>query len=203
MTTLVDLNLLKKYDEKVQANVERLYLSKSDYATDKNSFALKSEIPTVPTDISAFTNDRGYVTSRDVSSAISTSIANITSIKYEIVSGLPSTGLVGTIYLVPNGSSAEKNIYNEYIYVNNKFEKLGSTEISLTNYALKSEIPTVPTKVSAFTNDSGYLTSANLPTKVSQLQNDSDFATKSYVDNKYTLVSSAESETYFNSDWNW
>ena len=28
---------------------------------------------------------------------------------------------------------------------------------SLTNYALKSEIPTVPTNVSAFTNDSGYI----------------------------------------------
>ena len=34
---------------------------------------------------------------------------------------------------------------------------------SLAAYALKSEIPTVPTNVSALTNDSGYLTLATLP----------------------------------------
>ena len=34
---------------------------------------------------------------------------------------------------------------------------------SLENYALKSEIPSVPTNVSALTNDSGYLTLATLP----------------------------------------
>ena len=34
---------------------------------------------------------------------------------------------------------------------------------SLADYALKSEIPTVPTNVSTFTNDSGYLTIATLP----------------------------------------
>ena len=34
----------------------------------------------------------------------------------------------------------------------------GGGEIDLSGYALKSEIPTVPTKVSAFTNDAGYLT---------------------------------------------
>ena len=31
-------------------------------------------------------------------------------------------------------------------------------EVDLSNYALKSEIPTLPTNVSAFTNDAGYLT---------------------------------------------
>ena len=34
---------------------------------------------------------------------------------------------------------------------------------SLADYALKNEIPTVPTNVSTFTNDSGYLTIATLP----------------------------------------
>lgn len=34
---------------------------------------------------------------------------------------------------------------------------------SLEGYVLKSELPTVPTNVSAFTNDSGYLTLATLP----------------------------------------
>ena len=36
-------------------------------------------------------------------------------------------------------------------------------EVDLSNYALKSEIPTLPTNVSAFTNDAGYITAADVP----------------------------------------
>jgi hypothetical protein len=42
-------------------------------------------------------------------------------------------------------------------------------------YAKATDIPTVPTNVSAFTNDAGYITSA--PTKTSDLTNDSGFIT--------------------------
>lgn len=44
----------------------------------------------------------------------------------------------------------------------------------LTN---KPVIPTVPTNVSAFTNDAGYLTSVSVPTTTSELTNDSGFIT--------------------------
>ena len=50
---------------------------------------------------------------------------------------------------------------------------------SLANYALKSEIPIVPTKVSAFENDAGYLTSH---------QSLKDYATKSWVQNQGYLT---------------
>ena len=62
---------------------------------------------------------------------------------------------------------------------------------SLETYAKKTEIPTVPTKVSAFENDSGYLTEhqsleayakkteiPTVPTKTSQLTNDSGYLTE-------------------------
>ena len=50
---------------------------------------------------------------------------------------------------------------------------------SLAEYALKSEIPIVPTKVSAFENDAGYLTSH---------QSLKDYATKSWVQNQGYLT---------------
>ena len=50
---------------------------------------------------------------------------------------------------------------------------------SLANYALKTEIPVVPTKVSAFENDAGYLTSH---------QSLKDYATKSWVQNQGYLT---------------
>ena len=46
-------------------------------------------------------------------------------------------------------------------YVNEKIAAI--PEVDLSGYALKSEIPTVPTKTSDLTNDSGFITSADVP----------------------------------------
>lgn len=56
----------------------------------------------------------------------------------------------------------------------------------LSGYALKSEIPTVPTKVSAFENDKGYLTQhqdLSNYAKKSDIPDVSNYATESYVTN--------------------
>lgn len=83
-------------------------------------------------------------------------------------------------------------------YVDEEVKKINDnfTEIE-TDYAKKTEIPeavTVPTNVSAFTNDAGYQTAAqvtqavnsavgaiDVPTKTSELTNDSNFATTAQV----------------------
>lgn len=57
------------------------------------------------------------------------------------------------------------------------------------DYALKSDIPTVPTNVSAFTNDAGYITSSDIPTNISSFTNDAGYVTQSYADGAYVLVS--------------
>ena len=50
------------------------------------------------------------------------------------VTELPTTGVENTIYLVPK-ASATNNVYDEYIYVDNSWEIIGSTDIDLTQYA--------------------------------------------------------------------
>lgn len=50
-------------------------------------------------------------------------------INKEIVTELPQTGDENTIYLVPNEDSEENNIYDEYIYISNSWEKIGSTSL--------------------------------------------------------------------------
>ncbi len=66
------------------------------------------------------------------------------------------------IYLVPDGSN-----YREYIYVNNGWDLIGTTEIDLSGYVQESDLedyvktedlPAVPTKVSELENDEGYIT---------------------------------------------
>lgn len=96
-----------------------------------------------------------YAKSADVTKEIASAVSGVTQIDYSVVESLPSTGKKGIIYLVAN-SGSNNNIYDEYIYINSKFEKLGSRELDLSSYAKKTDIPT---KVSDLTNDSGYQTS--------------------------------------------
>lgn len=89
---------------------------------------------TVPTATSDLTNDSDYQTGTQVSSAIATAIAGITGISFEIVQTLPATGDAGTIYLISHGGSGT-DIYDEYVYVNNAWEKLGTTSADFTDVA--------------------------------------------------------------------
>ena len=54
--------------------------------------------------------------------------------KYKVVQTLPQTGEEGTIYLVPKQSSKQKNVYDEFMWIDNDWEKIGDTEIDLSGY---------------------------------------------------------------------
>lgn len=61
-------------------------------------------------------------------------------IKLTVVETLPTEDIdTDTIYLVPKEDTETNNIYDEYIYVNNEWEKIGTTEIDLTNFYTKPE----------------------------------------------------------------
>ena len=75
----------------------------------------------------------GYQTASEVQTAINSAISGITGIDFQVVASLPATGTKGVIYLVSN-SGTGTNIYDEYIWVTNRFEKIGTTEIDLSNY---------------------------------------------------------------------
>ena len=118
---LIKLDTLGYYDAKL-----KLFLV--------NNYAAISDIPVVPTTVSSFTNDAGYQTASDVSTAINTAISGITGISFEIVQVLPATGDAGTIYLVLSSSGSTGDIYDEWIYINNSWEKIGTTAVDLTDY---------------------------------------------------------------------
>ena len=96
----------------------------------------------VPTQVSALTNDAGYQTSSQVQSAIDAALADITGISFEVVQTLPASGDAGTIYLVPNSGSGT-NIYDEYIYISNSWEKIGTTDVDLSNYWNTTNLVTI------------------------------------------------------------
>lgn len=74
-----------------------------------------------------------------VGTAITNALAGITGIDFQVVTTLPTTGVKGTIYLVSN-SGTGTNVYDEYIYVNNAWEKIGTTNVDLSGYVQKTEM---------------------------------------------------------------
>lgn len=97
---------------------------------------------TIPTNNNQLTNGAGYKTEAEVNSLIASAIGDIQGIEYSIVTELPATGETGVIYLISNNGS-NPNIYDEYIWVNNTFEKIGTTAVDLSNYYTKSEIQAI------------------------------------------------------------
>lgn len=139
----------------------------------------------------------GDVVSRtDVNTAINNAVGKITSFEYKIVDSLPSTseGKKGVIYLIAHSGSTNQNSYDEYIFLPAegstaaRYEKIGTTDIDLTPYAKKTEIPT---KVSQLTNDSDFETKTNVGSRITTAINNLD-KTDTAVEGKYV---SAVSET--------
>ena len=96
--------------------------------------------------VQAPTADTNPATKKYVDDAIS----GVTQFDYQVVenkTALPTTGAKGTIYLVPSTKTGTDNIYDEYIWADGKYEKIGTTEMDLSGYALKSELPEAGTVV--------------------------------------------------------
>lgn len=93
-------------------------------------------------------HDERYYTETEIDAKVNNINSQINSLigfTATIVNSLPSTGEVGVMYLKLNTSaSVEGNIYDEYIWVNNKFEKIGSTEttVDLSEYVTQTEMNT-------------------------------------------------------------
>lgn len=77
-------------------------------------------------------------------SELDTKFDSLVGFTVSIVSELPSTGENGVMYLVPSADGETGNTYIEYIWVDNKFEKIGdtTTKVNLTDYYTKAQVDT-------------------------------------------------------------
>lgn len=66
-------------------------------------------------------------------------LGNLTRLTLQVVQELPEVGTEHIIYLVPNNESGN-NIYEEWVFVQSKWEMIGTTEVDLSNYYTKEEI---------------------------------------------------------------
>lgn len=88
-----------------------------------------------------------YDTSAEVDAKISSAVAGISHLSYKIVNSTNEIDVSAAdadkyIYLVKNGNS-----YDEYMVVNGQLERVGDWNIDLSDYATKSEVAAVSTRV--------------------------------------------------------
>lgn len=149
--------------ENAQENIiEEIKVNGSYLSVTKKSVNLS-----IPAKTSDIENDKGFITNvvddlvnYYLKSEVYTKeevqllIGRISSLELIKVDALPTENIkTNAIYLLPNAQSEESNIYTEYIYMDGKWEIIGDTSVDLSQYALKTEIPT---KLSQLQNDSNY-----------------------------------------------
>ena len=130
------------------------YITQNDLVT--NNYVTSADIPT---NVSAFTNDAGYITANDVPAYQVLSISNDTIFLSNGGYAVLPAGFDGDYNSLTNRPTLFSGDYND-----------------LTN---QPQIPQVPTNVSAFTNDAGYVTESMLTTENYITQN--DLITNNYI----------------------
>lgn len=152
------------------------------------------------TKLSELENDKTFKTEAEIQSMIE----KASSLKKEVVTSLPQTGKDDVIYLVKDDKGKDNNNYLEYLWLNGKYELIGSTQVDLSGYAKQADIPT---KLSQLQDDETHRTvtdlektklsniedGANKVTKISQLENDKNFKTEEEVKSIVT----SDMESYF------
>ena len=135
------------------------WVQNQGYLTQHQSlaeYALKSEIPIVPTKVSAFENDAGYLTSHQSLKDYATKswVQNQGYLtQHQDISGLATKLELQTVEdKIPTIPTKVSAFENDVGYL--------TQHQSLANYALKSELPK---KVSDLTNDAEYITASGAP----------------------------------------
>ena len=69
-------------------------------------------------------------------------IDNLANLQITVVDTLPTTGESNIIYLVKKAGTGT-NIHDEYVYVEGNWEKIGTTDVDLTNYYTKTQVDSI------------------------------------------------------------
>lgn len=152
----------------------------------------------IPTETADLLNNSGFITKAVADLAnyyrksevytqeeVNSRVSAIPKFSIQVVDALPASAISATtIYLLKSGEDLQ-NLYTEYIYTNNQWEKLGEQAVDLTGYATESfvkgyaqpvgdyarkdEIPEVPVKS---VNGKTGAVMISVPAKLSDLTND-------------------------------
>ena len=108
---------------------------------------------TIDSTITADSTNANAAGSKAVYDFVTKAIADVSGFHAEIVSELPETGKTNILYLVAKTEAASGDGYDEYLYINGAWERVGSTDIDLSGYVKASEMHAITnTEITAIVN---------------------------------------------------
>lgn len=143
-TTTQIKSQIEAYGYQNSAQVESAITAKGYQTATQVNSAITAKGYQTATQVNTAIEGKGYQTSSQVQSAINEALSDITGIDIQVVTSLPTTGVKGVIYLVAH-SHGTTDSYDEYIWVasTSKFEKIGNTDIDLSEYTKTSDFTEV------------------------------------------------------------
>lgn len=125
---------------------------------DAGDYAKKSEIPhridgmegieayakvaSIPKKVVELEDYADFVKKAELTEEVKGLIGNVKSIEFSVVEKLPASGEKATIYLVSN-AKGDNDAYDEFIWLNDKFEKIGTTSVDLSGYLKAVDISSI------------------------------------------------------------
>lgn len=154
ITVLEDRPLAHKILDKIGSLLtQRGKLQFTGVAEVSDNVPNDKTVVNIPSSLSAYTNDAGFIDSTVnnllnyykkaetyTQAEVNALISAIVTLNILVVQTLPTQDIsTTTIYLVPKATAETQDVYDEYIYVNNAWEHIGSTQVDLSNYYTKTE----------------------------------------------------------------
>ena len=139
----------------------------------------------------------------EMKTEINKAVSESGHLKREVVDSLPLSGIDNVIYM-KSKSGEENNIYDEYMWINQKWERIGSSEVDLSNYptkqALEESMTRTLTEAKQYTDQekskyvplAGNVSISNQITINAEPASAKHIATKQYVDNINASMIEAE-----------
>lgn len=132
--------------------------TKVEALTDASNYAKKEDLPksvhdiagiddyakttSVPKMVIDLSDHDNYVRKDELKEEVKNLANTIKSLEFKVVEQLPTRGETSAIYLLSHAKS-DNDAYDEYIYINGAFEKIGTTAIDLTAYLKVSDMAVI------------------------------------------------------------
>ena len=124
-------------DYQTSTQVESAITEKGYQTSEQVETAITKKGYQTASDVEEKITSKGYQTETEVTTAINKAVADIN--KKQIVTSTEEMTDENIIYLIKN-QGEEDNIYDEYIVVSGKPEKVGTTKVDLTGYLREKDL---------------------------------------------------------------
>lgn len=170
-TATIEINDVITGEEGTEAKIEnvgtdvKLKLNITIPRGDKGDQGIKGDTPQKGTD---------YFTEEEIQEIKSNILDQVNQFSVLVVEELPTENIDDhTIYFIPKATAEQNDVYDEYIYINNDWEHIGTTEVDLSSYYKKEEIDT---KLSEVEGNEVYIGKAEeAPSSAKIIVEDEDF----------------------------